>query len=203
MNIDLETTGKAVVRHPWLLKNDCRRLEELLETHGFSREVAGEDFGKAVKAIRLAFESGRGLFVVGQPGCGKTTLLLALHRILSHEISRWVAVKVQNALRWLNDASDFYYEQSVFIDDIGAEEVYREYGNVYDVVGDFIQRFHANRRRGAYFYGTSNLGFSKPFEADGETVNHKYGSRVYDRICEDCIVLLMGGKTKRKPVFVF
>lgn len=197
----------ATVRHSRLLENDCKRLKELLETNGFQREVAneggGKDFELAVEAIKKAFECGRGLLVLGLPGCGKTSLVKALFKIISFEISRWIDAKSPNSLQWLRESSEFYMEQSIFIDDLGAEEVYHEYGNVYDVVGDFVQRFHYGRRNGAFFYATSNLGLSKPLQAGGKTINGKYGSRVYDRLCEDCVVLMMHGKSKRQPMFVF
>lgn len=79
---------------------------------------------------------------------------------------------------------------TVFIDDIGAEEIIREYGNVVDVIGDFVQRYHY-RGKGR-FMATSNL--------NSQQLNERYGGRVLDRIMEMCVVLRLDGKSKRERI---
>lgn len=162
-----------------------------LEKNGWLRSVAGdEDFDKAVKAIIKMYETGRGLFLTGAAGCGKTKLITAMKQILN--ISSMQVFYCKNK----KDVSDlrFNYEeflpQSIVVDDIGAEEIIREYGNVVDVVGDFVQHYHY-RGRGR-FLATSNL--------NSQQINERYGGRVLDRILEMCVVMKLNGRSKRERI---
>ena len=176
----------------------------LLEANGFKREIAGTDFDKAVKAFRLAETHQRGILVLGEPGAGKTLLLKTLHAIRRKELSRFVYTKGKHALEWLWESSDFYMTDDIYLDEIGAEEIYHDYGNVCDVVGDFIQRFHARHEPKARFFGTTNLGLTKGLDGtnDGPSIQLKYGSRVVDRLLEMCVVVKFDGKSKRERIFV-
>lgn len=176
-----------------VLKISSETVARNLEKGGFLRSVAGnEEFDKAVKAVVLMFESGRGLFVTGDAGCGKTQLLMALRKWLRPCTSLvWYYCKEEKdvcALRWDDDALN----DIVFIDDIGCEEIIREYGNVVDVIGDFTQKYHY---RGAKRYmASTNL--------NSERLNERYGMRFLDRVMEMCVVLKMGGKSKRERLIV-
>lgn len=175
------------------LKVSSETIAKNLENGGFLRSVAGdEEFDKAVRAVALMFESGRGLFITGDAGCGKTQLLKALRKWLRPNTSLvWFYCKDEkdiSALRWDKDVLN----DIVFIDDIGCEEVIREYGNVVDVVGDFTQMYHY---RGANRYmASTNL--------NSEQLNDRHGMRFLDRIMEMCVVLKMGGKSKRERLIV-
>ena len=176
----------------------------MLERNGFLSKIAGSDFDKAVRAVQLATYSGRGIFVIGEPGVGKTRLLATLHRHYRREISRFVYLKHEFALDWLWNSSAFYSSDDVFIDEIGSEEIYRDYGNVCDVVGDFIQRYHARHADDTRFFGASNLGLTKGLDgnSDGPSLLLKYGSRVVDRILELCVVVKFDGKSKRERIYI-
>ena len=165
-----------------------------LERNGFLRNIAGEaDFNKAVKAVQAMFANGRGLFVTGEAGCGKTQLLRAIKRWLHPSTNLvWYYCKEPmdiSALRY-NDHETMC--DSVFIDDIGCEEIIREYGNVVDVIGDFTQRYHY-RGKGRYM-ATTNL--------NSEEINSRYGRRFLDRVMEMCVILKMDGDSKRKRIII-
>lgn len=167
----------------------ANKLNEL----GFLRSVAGTDFDLAVKAIGLMFAHGRGLFVTGAAGCGKTRLLTALKEWLNKPSPMWFyckdSVDMAN-LRTLSNESP--HLANVYVDDIGSEEIVKEYGNTVDVVGDFIQRYHY--RGTGRLMATTNL--------TSKTIVDTYGMRTLDRILELCVVLKMKGTSKRERIIV-
>jgi len=161
-------------------------VAKFLESNGWHRSVAGDkDFDLAVKAVTQAHNCGRGVFVAGSPGCGKTALLKALAK--NYHNSTFLYCKEPGDLLYMRrcDPSDY---NSIFIDDLGCEEIVKEYGNTVDIVGDFIQRLHA-RYSGRVFI-SSNNGL--------KWMNERYGGRVMDRVLEMCVCFQMKGKSKRE-----
>ena len=170
------------------------QIATALERNGWLRSVAGDhDFNNAVKACRMAFENRRGLFLIGAAGCGKTSLLKSLHKIFRADASSFLYCKDDRHLMWMKNVPEHYYKSHVFIDDVGCDDIRKEYGNSVDVVGDFIQKYHLYGR--GRFFGSSNLGLK-----DG--INQKYGSRVMDRILEMCVCLKFEGGSKRERMMV-
>lgn len=161
-----------------------------LEKHGWVKSIAGDaEFNKAVSAIQAMFSSGRGLLVTGDAGCGKTQLMSALRDWLNSDTLNWMYCKEPkdvNYMRYDDDA----IKGNVFVDDIGCEEIIREYGNIIDVVGDYIQRYHY--RGTGRFIATTNL--------NSQQINERYGARCLDRLLEMCVVLKLNGKTKRERI---
>ena len=161
-----------------------------LEKHGWVKSIAGDaEFNKAVSAIQAMFSSGRGLLVTGDAGCGKTQLMSALRDWLNSDTLNWMYCKEPkdvNYMRYDDDA----IKGNVSVDDIGCEEIIREYGNIIDVVGDYIQRYHY--RGTGRFIATTNL--------NSQQVNERYGARCLDRLLEMCVVLKLNGKTKRERI---
>lgn len=175
------------------LKVSSETIAKNLEKGGFLRSVAGdEEFDKAVRAVALMFESGRGLFITGDAGCGKTQLLKALRKWLRPCTNLvWYYCKEPTDINSLRRDEDVLND-IVFVDDIGCEEIIKEYGNTVDVIGDFTQRYHY---RGANRYmGSTNL--------DSNSLNDLYGMRFLDRIMEMCVVLKMNGESKRERLII-
>lgn len=166
-------------------------VARLLEANGWLKSVAGEDdFATAVKAVVAMYATGRGLFITGEAGNGKTQLLKALHRIMGASSYQWYYCKERRDLALLRPQDSDAFKKSVFIDDIGAEEIIKEYGNKVDVIGDFIQLYHY-RGKGR-FMATTNLTSDK--------VNETYNGRVFDRLLEMCVILGLRGASKRKCI---
>lgn len=164
-----------------------------LEEHGFLRSVAGdEEFAKAVKAVCAAITHGMGLFITGNAGCGKTQLMKAVMGYYNSSRTRFLYVKEPKVLGWMKDNPEFYLDANVYVDDIGCEEVVREYGNTTDVVGDFVQIYHLRGQK--KFFGTTNL--------DSTALNQRYGTRVLDRLMDMCVVLKMNGESKRERIII-
>jgi len=162
-----------------------------LEHGGWMRSVAGEeDFNKAVAAIDAMFKTGRGLFLTGSAGCGKTQLMQAIKHWLNPGSLNWMYCKEKDDLEYMRCRDTDCITGNVYIDDIGCEEIVKEYGNVVDIVGDYIQRYHY--RGNGRFIATTNL--------DSQQINERYGTRCLDRILEMCVVLKFTGKTKRERV---
>lgn len=165
-----------------------------LERAGWLRSVAGEkDFSLAVSAITDAVNSGRGLLISGAAGVGKTALAKAMVMFFRHEHS-FLYCKDPKHIGWMRRSREFYYHRDVILDDIGVEDIIHEYGNVIDVVGDFIQMYHLNGR--GMFVATTNLHATRVDGVDG--INEKYGGRVLSRLLEMCVVLKLSGQDKRE-----
>lgn len=160
-----------------------------LSSNGWLQSVAGkEDYDKAVRAIRAMFENGRGLFVTGAAGCGKTKLISAIRRWMNRGTTNWMYCKDHKDLEYMRSQEDENITGNVYVDDIGCEEIIHEYGNIVDVVGDYIQRYYY--RGTGRFIATTNL--------KSEEINERYGARCLDRILEMCVVLKLNGGTKRE-----
>lgn len=162
----------------------------MIQAHGWKREVAGKDFDKALVAIDAMFRTGRGLFLTGDAGCGKTHLMRALQEWLNPRTLNWMYCKEPSDIAYMRNRDDDNIESTVYVDDIGCEEIVREYGNTVDVVGDYIQRYHY-RGKGRFF-ATTNLNSTQ--------INERYGTRCLDRILEMCVVLKLDGKSKRERI---
>ena len=165
-------------------------IAQALEENGWVKSIAGDaEFNKAVSAIQAMFSSGRGLLVTGDAGCGKTQLMSALRDWLNSDTLNWMYCKEPKDINYMRYDDDAI-KGNVFVDDIGCEEIIREYGNIIDVVGDYIQRYHY--RGTGRFIATTNL--------NSQQVNERYGARCLDRLLEMCVVLKLNGKTKRERI---
>lgn len=165
-------------------------IAQALEENGWVKSIAGDaEFNKAVSAIQAMFSSGRGLLVTGDAGCGKTQLMSALRDWLNSDTLNWMYCKEPKDINYMRYDDDAI-KGNVFVDDIGCEEIIREYGNIIDVVGDYIQRYHY--RGTGRFIATTNL--------NSQQINERYGARCLDRLLEMCVVLKLNGKTKRERI---
>ena len=165
-------------------------IAQALEENGWVKSIAGDaEFNKAVSAIQAMFSSGRGLLVTGDAGCGKTQLMSAIRDWLNSGTLNWMYCKEPKDINYMRYDDDAI-KGNVFVDDIGCEEIIREYGNIVDVVGDYIQRYHY--RGTGRFIATTNL--------NSQQINERYGARCLDRLLEMCVVLKLNGKTKRERI---
>lgn len=161
--------------------------------YGFLRSVAGEhDFGRAVDAVQKMFLTGRGLLLSGAAGCGKTRLMTAVMKSFRQGSENFFYCKEPNDMRYLRNECDSVLASNVFIDDLGSEEILKEFGNTVDIMGDFIQRYHYKGK--GRLMVTTNLNSSQ--------INERYGGRVLDRLLEMCVVYKMSGNSKRERVVV-
>jgi DNA replication protein DnaC len=134
----------------------------------------------------MAYENQRGIFVAGAPGCGKTALLKCLQKNYKNNI--FLYCKDKDDIEYMKRKCVDEYVCNIFIDDLGCEEIMKEYGNTIDVVGDFIQYLH-NRFKG-YVFISSNNGL--------KWMNERYGGRVMDRVLDMCVCFQMSGSSKRE-----
>lgn len=167
-------------------------VADALERFGFKKDVAKDEFDRAVLAVKTAHDNMRGLLICGNVGCGKTQLMEAIAQWNRSSISRWVYVKDMTRLMHLKNTPEFFYTNNIYIDDIGCEEEIKDYGNTIDVVGDFIQLYHQFGK--GMLFATTNLSSAK--------LNERYDSRVVDRLLDMCVVYAMKGESKRERIIM-
>lgn len=170
-------------------------IGRFLDRHGWKRSVAGDhDFEIVCHATKTAHDMGRGIFVSGKPGCGKTALLHTLRWNYSGGMLYCKSPTDIQTMRNIIEKPYFYLKETrnIFIDDLGCEEIVKEFGNTVDVVGDFIQTLH-HCFSGRVFI-SSNNGL--------KWMNERYGGRVMDRVLEMCVCFQMEGGSKRERVIV-
>ena len=169
-----------------------------LERNGWMREVAGDaDFEAACRAWGMCIYNGLGIFAYGKYGCGKTALMRLFHPLLkpSHFVPLGdpECVKCLTDGEWLADAMDC----NVFLDDLGAESAFSNYGVKRDAVGEFILRYYAQRVRERGKEGPARRLFITT-NLTGRELAERYTMRITSRIKELCIPLHLKGSDKRK-----
>lgn len=171
------------------------QIGKFLEQHGWLRSIAGDkDFDLVCRAVKQAHDAKRGIFVSGKPGCGKTALLEVLRKNYKGGLFYCKEqTDLQTMRNIIRDPNHYLCDtKNIFIDDLGCEEIIKEYGNTVDIVGDFIQTLH-NRFEGRVFI-SSNNGL--------KWMNERYGGRVMDRVLEMCVCFQMEGGSKRERMIV-
>ncbi len=169
-----------------------------LERRGWTREIAGEtDFAAASLAVARSAVQGRGIFVVGKYGCGKTALVRAIRPLF--EPVHFVPLndpdyaELMDAELWPNWNADAL-RCSVILDDLGAESAITDYGIKRETAAEFVVRYHRARMSSpsgkARLFVTTNLS--------GEEIAERYTARLTSRIKEMCIPLQLNGADKRK-----
>ena len=181
---------QAIKKNRMTISGDV--VADALERHGFKKDIAGSEFDNAVRAVVTAHNNMRGLFISGNVGCGKTHLMQTIARWNRSSVSRWVYVKDASRIAHLKYTPEFFYDNNIYLDDVGCEEKIKEYGNTIDVVGDFIQLYHQFGK--GMLFATTNLSSAK--------LNERYDSRVVDRLLDMCVVYNMKGESKRERIIL-
>ena len=170
-------------------------IGDLLQRGGFYKKIAGEDFGVAVKAVTESINSGRGLFLTGTCGCGKTHLLKTLFKFPFSSPKYWVDCGDPTSVWLLDPKQNSRFTEmlstNLFLDDLGTE-IKVEYGRRSDWVGEFIRMYHARGTRRLFI--STNL--------TGEQLLDKYDLRIADRIMDMCVVCRMSGISKRPKTVI-
>lgn len=167
-------------------------LAEIVAERGFNPETAGEDFNTLIDACIKAFTykpRKLGVIITGKYGCGKTHFVKSLG--LPFKFFDMNLPEVIEQLDWKGGYAPYINEimdGNVFIDDLGAEQLFNEYGTKRDIIAEFICRYHVVGK-GRLFI-TSNL--------NGNQLLDRYGGRVIDRLKELCVPAKMVGESKRK-----
>lgn len=170
-----------------------------LTCFGYKPEVAGaEAFNKSVKAILDAQSNHRGILVVGNVGCGKTTFAEAAAKILFGVNSdyKFVECGVRSSMDKLLDPPDRMYEllnEYLVLDDIGSEDVWTNYADKRDRIAELLTEYVRIWQRinnAMPIIITTNLSLEK--------LAGRYGARLVDRLLGVVCYYEMLGTSKRK-----
>lgn len=192
-------TGKKFIRS----KDNVSNLEVL-----FQYFLGDKDFLTNPKVIKDGVEPSfdKGLLIIGSPGIGKTSYMLALSQALRDCGVRSFSVKTTNSLvqsfeNCTNQNDRKYFCDNVsggvlMLDDLGTERDASNYGK-FVVVKDILEsRDFAN----CITFATCNYaeGCDGDIEGALEFLGQKYGSRVYDRLFGKFNIVQFTGKSMRR-----
>lgn len=163
-------------------------IECSLKKMGWTREIAGRDYDSAIVGLVRALRRERlGMIISGEYGCGKTSFFKsALCNLTEIDCTLPESVGVLD-YNTHSDTVDYMLGTSVFIDDLGAENLVSNYGVKVDTVGDFICRYHMKGKKRLFI--TTNLR--------GDELLARYGGRVFSRLKDLCVPVRFEGKDKR------
>ena len=173
-----------------------------LEHFGFKQAIAGQaDFIAACNACqkmleRTATEKRRvGIIISGEYGCGKTRLARAIASIINHNpnsLPTRIIMLGRGEVNQLTDDWQIAYgkdfcKMNIVLDDLGAEKEKNDFGVKYEIVNDFILKYHDEGQ--GYLIITTNDGESE--------IDARYGGRLRSRLKDMCVPLRLNGCDKR------
>ena len=178
-------------------KNNLEIAGRLLEEYGYLKKVAGDNFNKACEVIVKMAALGRGVIVSGACGVGKSCFCKAAAKTLGCQY--FIDMKEPHAIGWFvdEDHTTQLLDASVYLDDVGCERLINNYGDKFEMLGSFIERYHSrriNQKDNHRLFISTNLF--------GGDFTKRYTARVTDRLLEICIGWKMEGKSKRKPIII-
>jgi DNA replication protein DnaC len=153
----------------------------------------------------MLFEQ-KGVLLVGSIGCGKTTMVRVLHRLLRDTDRCFKFVTAKDLKYLLEESSPATVKEkygkslrmNLYIDDIGIFLNQNKYGNVTNIISELIfERSELFCETGIKTHFSSN---TPPISGDKniETLATMYGERVYDRLVEMCDLISWQSKSLRK-----
>ena len=164
---------------------DTRASAEIaarLEARGWMRDIAGRDFDAALAVIGNAQREGKGLWIMGKSGSGKTALATAVYRRV--RLVRCADMELDAAV---------YALGGIILDDLGSEAAVNDYGVMREPVAEWFCRQYDNGGIDfSRFAATTNL---TPPE-----IRERYGERFWSRFSSSALRLVLTGGDKRGAV---
>lgn len=164
-----------------------RPVDDVAAEQTAKMESLGFEFDRQSSAMLVkyieAIRSGCGLLVTGPVGVGKS----AFFGIRGVPVLSMLDA-VKHPIHEISAALESYGKTGIFVDDIGAEPVFNNYGTKMEILPTILE---ARLRTKAVTSFTTNLSV--------EELHERYGARVFDRICSLARLVRLDGGSKRRP----
>ena len=163
----------------------------VLQSGGYLREIAGDDFELIVEAAHLAEKENIGLLLSGNTGCGKTLAMSILSP--KSDRTRWVRCFDPVNVSWLETEKpdDLSRLRKYVLDDLGCEPTENRFGVIVEPVANFILRYDSLSDTGKLprLFITTNMSSAQ--------ICKRYGERVISRILSAVVPVHLDGKDHR------
>lgn len=159
-------------------------LKDMVTNSGseYKHNEAYEDVAKW-----LGDNKGKGLLLMGQCGLGKSMLVkYVIPFIIGREYGKCFKIVDATELRTKEQVDDAMQYRFIVLDDVGSEEIIRDYGNIVDGVSSIIS---SAERDGKFLLISTNLA--------AKQLRERYGDRVIDRLRGACKQIAITGESNR------
>jgi DNA replication protein DnaC len=147
-------------------------------------------FSRDIRFQELGFSFGKGLFIQGTAGLGKTKTIMAIKDNPITPVSIYSLIDITEYVRE-KGFCELNTSKTILLDDVGSEtETVKYYGNDVSWFKEFIESYYLHNNSFERLIITTNCG--------GEELESKYGYRVRSRIREMFNVIQLTGNDKRK-----
>ena len=184
------------------LSRGLKRVENIFTTNGWKETPLSKAVLPIIARRDMDYERNarysqavKGCAMIGNVGTGKTVLLYLCANLFDvryfslQSLSKLYVQGGEEAF-WgkLNDVHSVGHD--LILDDLGAEQDMKRYGNVLPIVDLIYERYERWKRSGDRLWMASNL--------NSKELTDRYGLRVVDRLKEMCVSVAAVGESLRK-----
>jgi len=134
----------------------------------------------------------KGLTLAGSVGCGKSVAMKCLRKITNCvyvSIPELALSFASNGSKAIIDQMDTYRKESLIIDDLGAEQTMKSFGQAFPIEEILMERYNVWQSKRVLTHFSTNMS--------GADITERYGERISDRIREMTEICVIKEKSLR------